>query len=263
MYKYLELMQTILDEGEQRGDRTGTGTLSLFGESLKFDLREGFPLLTTKKMYWKGIVHELIWFLNGGTNIKYLTDNNVHIWDEWAEPDGSVGPVYGKQWRQWNGFEDLDQIEQLLKDLVGNPTSRRHIVSAWNVEDLPLMGLPPCHLLFQCYVSQGQYLDLQMYQRSADYFLGVPFNIASYAALMHLIGQVTDLQPRKLKICFGDVHIYNNHIEQCKKQLSRLPMDLPRLEVDPADNFLRNLDFKDFCLTNYTYHPAIEAPISK
>lgn len=261
MRPYLQILRDILEYGERREDRTGTGTLSLFGYQTRFDLSEGFPLLTTKKMHVKSIVHELLWFLKGETNIRYLKENQVTIWDEWANADGELGPVYGYQWRKWGG-SGIDQIASVVEQIKKDPTSRRHIVSAWNVSDLPKMALQPCHVLFQFYVHRDGRLSCQMYQRSADVFLGVPFNIASYSLLTMMMAQVTGLKPGFFIHTFGDVHLYLNHIEQAKLQLSREPRALPIMKINPAVPSIFEFRYEDFQLENYDPHPAIKAPIA-
>lgn len=263
MQQYLDLLQHILDTGAQKTDRTGTGTRSVFGYQLRFDLQEGFPLVTTKKVHLKSIIHELLWFLSGETNIAYLKENGVRIWDEWADEHGELGPVYGKQWRSWEGKDGrvVDQISELITQIRKNPDSRRLIVSAWNVTDLPEMALMPCHTLFQFYVADGK-LSCQLYQRSADVFLGVPFNIASYALLTLMIAQVCDLQPGDFIHTFGDVHIYNNHIEQVNLQLTRRPFPLPAMKLNPVVKNIFDFKFDDFSLENYQAHPAIKAPVA-
>ena len=263
MQPYLNLLQHILDTGVQKHDRTGTGTISCFGYQMRFDLQKGFPLVTTKKVHTKSIIHELLWFLKGETNIKYLKENNVSIWDEWANAEGELGPVYGKQWRSWEGKEGkvVDQITDLVQQIKSNPDSRRLIVSAWNVTDLTEMALMPCHTLFQFYVADGK-LSCQLYQRSADVFLGVPFNIASYALLTMMIAQVCDLEVGDFVHTFGDVHIYNNHIDQVKLQLSRTPYPLPTMTLNPAIRNIFDFKFEDFKLENYQSHPAIKAPVA-
>lgn len=263
MRTYLNLLQHILDSGVKKTDRTGTGTLSVFGYQMRFNLADGFPLVTTKKCHLKSIIHELLWFLQGDTNVKYLNDNKVTIWDEWADANGNLGPVYGKQWRAWetaNG-EFIDQISQLISDIKTNPDSRRLIVSAWNVGQIPLMALPPCHSLFQFYVANGK-LSCQLYQRSADVFLGVPFNIASYALLMMMVAQVTNLQVGDFVHTLGDAHLYSNHIEQARTQLSRTPYALPIMQLNPAIDNIFDFTFDDFCLKNYNSHESIKAPIA-
>jgi thymidylate synthase len=276
MQNYLQLLQDILDKGTRKSDRTGTGTISHFGYQLRFDLAAGFPAVTTKKLHFKSIIHELLWFLQGGTNIRYLNDNGVTIWNEWATDEGELGPVYGAQWRNWiapNG-RHIDQITQLLADLKSKPDSRRHIVSAWNPALLPdesrspkenaamgLQALPPCHTMFQFHVADGR-LSCQMYQRSADVFLGVPFNIASYALLTLMIAQVTDLQPGDFVHTFGDVHIYLNHLDQVHTQLGRDPLPLPQMKLNPDCRNLFDFRYQDFELVNYDSHPGIRAPIA-
>ena len=263
MKQYLDLMQKVLDEGQEKSDRTGTGTLSIFGHQMKFDLSKGFPLVTTKKVHLKSIIHELIWFLQGSTNISYLKENGVSIWDEWADENGDLGPVYGAQWRSWpdgnNGT--IDQIENLINGINNNPDSRRHIVSAWNPALVDEMALPPCHSLFQFYVADGE-LSCQLYQRSADIFLGVPFNIASYALLTHMIAQVCNLKAGKFVHTLGDAHLYVNHLEQAKLQLSREVMGLPELKLSSNVNNIFDFKFEDIEIVNYESHPAISAPIA-
>lgn len=263
MQQYHQLLQHILEKGVQKSDRTGTGTISTFGYQMRFDLSEGLPLVTTKKVHLKSIIHELLWFLKGETNVAYLKENGVSIWDEWANEDGELGPVYGKQWRSWEGprGEVIDQISDVLAQIKTNPDSRRLIVSAWNVADLPKMALMPCHTLFQFYVAEGK-LSCQLYQRSADVFLGVPFNIASYALLTMMMAQVCDLQPGDFVHTFGDVHIYNNHLEQVRTQLSRQPFPLPTMKLNPAVKNIFDFTFQDFTLENYQSHPAIKAPVA-
>ena len=263
MKQYLNLMQDILDNGARKTDRTGTGTLSVFGRQLRFDLSEGFPLVTTKKLHLRSIIYELLWFLNGDTNIKYLKDNGVSIWDEWADENGELGPVYGSQWRSWpspNG-ESIDQITKVLNQIKSKPDSRRHIVSAWNPAEVDKMALPPCHTLFQFYVAEGK-LSCQLYQRSADYFLGVPFNIASYALLTHMVAQQCDLSPGEFIWTGGDVHLYTNHLEQAQTQLSRTPYALPQLRIARRPDSLFDYQFEDFEILNYHSHPGIKAPIA-
>jgi thymidylate synthase len=263
MQQYHQLLQHILDNGVHKSDRTGTGTLSWFGYQMRFDLQQGFPLVTTKKVHLKSIVHELLWFLKGATNIAYLKENGVSIWDEWADERGELGPVYGKQWRSWAGpdGEVTDQISDVIAQIKKNPDSRRLIVSAWNVADLPKMALMPCHTLFQFYVADGK-LSCQLYQRSADVFLGVPFNIASYALLTMMIAQVCDLLPGDFVHTFGDVHIYSNHLEQVKLQLSREPYPLPTMKLNPEVRNIFDFTYDDFKLENYQCHPAIKAPVA-
>lgn len=263
MRQYLDLMQEILDKGAQKTDRTGTGTLSVFGRQLRFDLSEGFPLVTTKKLHLRSIIYELLWFLKGDTNIKYLKDNGVSIWDEWADENGDLGPVYGSQWRSWPAPDGrkIDQITQVLNQIKTKPDSRRHIVSAWNPAEVDSMALPPCHALFQFYVADGK-LSCQLYQRSADYFLGVPFNIASYALLLHMVAQQCDLLPGEFVWTGGDVHLYSNHIEQAKLQLSREPFPLPQLNIKQKAPSLFEYQFEDFEMVNYQSHPSIKAPIA-
>ena len=263
MKQYLDLMQKVLDEGQEKSDRTGTGTLSIFGHQMRFDLSKGFPLVTTKKVHLKSIIHELIWFLQGSTNISYLKENGVSIWDEWADENGDLGPVYGAQWRSWpdgnNGT--IDQIENLINGINNNPDSRRHIVSAWNPALVDEMALPPCHSLFQFYVANGE-LSCQLYQRSADIFLGVPFNIASYALLTHMIAQVCNLKAGKFVHTLGDAHLYVNHLEQAKLQLSREVMGLPELKLNSNVDSIFDFKFEDIEIINYESHPAISAPIA-
>ena len=263
MQQYLDLLQHILDNGTEKTDRTGTGTRSCFGYQMRFDLQKGFPMVTTKKLHVKSIFYELLWFLKGDTNIKYLKENGVSIWDEWANEAGELGPVYGEQWRSWKGADGVvvDQITELIKQIKTTPDSRRLIVSAWNVAELPKMALMPCHTLFQFYVADGK-LSCQLYQRSADVFLGVPFNIASYALLTMMIAQVCDLEPGDFVHSFGDVHLYNNHIEQAKLQLTRTPFELPTLKINPAVKDIFGFDFSDFTIENYQCHPGIKAPVA-
>jgi thymidylate synthase len=263
MQQYHQLLQHILDHGVQKTDRTGTGTISCFGYQMRFDLQKGFPLVTTKKLHLKSIVYELLWFLKGETNIQYLTDHGVSIWNEWADENGELGPVYGKQWRSWEGAngETIDQITDLIQQIKKNPDSRRLIVSAWNVAELPKMALMPCHSLFQFYVADGK-LSCQLYQRSADVFLGVPFNIASYALLTMMVAQVCGLQCGDFVHSFGDVHLYNNHIEQAKLQLGRTPYELPAMKINPAVKDIFSFQFEDFTLENYQCHPHIKAPVA-
>lgn len=263
MQQYLQLLQHILDTGASKTDRTGTGTTSCFGYQMRFDLSEGFPLVTTKKLHVKSIIYELLWFLKGETNIAYLKEHGVKIWDEWADQNGELGPVYGKQWRSWEGADGkvIDQISDVVKQIKTNPDSRRMIVSAWNVSELPKMALMPCHTMFQFYVAGGK-LSCQLYQRSADVFLGVPFNIASYALLTMMMAQVTGLQPGDFIHSFGDVHIYSNHMEQVKLQLSRQPFPLPVMKLNPSVKDIFEFNFEDFTLENYQHHPAIKAPVA-
>lgn len=263
MQQYLDLLQHILDNGVHKSDRTGTGTISTFGYQMRFDLGDGFPLVTTKKVHLKSIIHELLWFLKGETNIAYLKEAGVSIWDEWADEAGELGPVYGKQWRSWQGSEGevVDQIADVISQIKKNPDSRRLIVSAWNVADLPKMALMPCHTLFQFYVV-GNKLSCQLYQRSADVFLGVPFNIASYALLTMMMAQVCDLEPGDFVHTFGDVHIYSNHLEQVKLQLSRTPFPLPAMKLNPDVKNIFDFKYEDFKLENYSSHPAIKAPVA-
>ena len=263
MRAYLDLMQHVLDHGTQKSDRTGTGTTSVFGYQMRFDLQEGFPLVTTKKCHLRSIIHELLWFLQGDTNIKYLKDNGVSIWDEWADENGNLGPVYGKQWRSWTAPDGrtIDQIKIAIDQIRNNPDSRRIIVSAWNVSDLDKMALAPCHAFFQFYVADGK-LSCQLYQRSADIFLGVPFNIASYALLTMMMAQVCDLQPGDFVHTFGDAHLYSNHMEQTREQLSREPRPLPTMKINPAVTDIFGFKFEDFTLEGYDPHPAIKAPVA-
>jgi thymidylate synthase len=265
MEQYLNLMQQILNEGVQKTDRTGTGTLSIFGYQMRFDLAKGFPLVTTKKVHLKSIIHELLWFLAGDTNVKYLNDNGVTIWDEWADENGDLGPVYGHQWRKWGSitsiYAGIDQIKEVVRTIKTNPDSRRMVISAWNVEDVPNMALAPCHCLFQFYVTDGK-LSCQLYQRSADVFLGVPFNIASYALLTMMMAQVCGLQPGDFIHTFGDAHLYLNHVEQAKQQLERECRGLPTMHINPEVKSIFDFKYEDFTLTDYFPHPAIKAPIS-
>jgi len=263
MQQYLRLLQHILDHGVAKSDRTGTGTRSCFGYQMRFDLQLGFPLVTTKKLHVKSIIHELLWFIKGDTNVKYLRDNGVSIWNEWADENGELGPVYGKQWRSWEGANGkvYDQLTDLIGQIRNNPDSRRMIISAWNVADLPDMALMPCHTMFQFYVAEGK-LSCQLYQRSADVFLGVPFNIASYALLTLMIAQVCDLKPGEFIHTFGDVHLYNNHIEQAMLQLDRTPFPLPVMRLNPAVRNIVDFRFEDFSLENYQFHPPIKAPVA-
>jgi thymidylate synthase len=263
MRQYLDLLRHILDTGTPKTDRTGTGTLSCFGYQMRFDLSAGFPLVTTKKLHLKSIIYELLWFLRGETNIRYLKEHGVSIWDEWADANGDLGPVYGKQWRSWEGADGqtVDQIKQLIDQIGRTPDSRRLIVSAWNVADLPKMALMPCHTIFQFYVADGK-LSCQLYQRSADSFLGVPFNIASYALLNLMVAQVCGLQPGEFIHTFGDVHLYNNHLEQAKLQLARTPYPLPVMRLNPEVKDIFGFRYEDFTLENYQSHPAITARVA-
>ena len=263
MKQYLDLMRHVRENGVFKDDRTGTGTYSVFGYQMRFDLSEGFPLVTTKKTFLKGIIHELLWFLSGSTNIKYLVDHDVHIWDEWADEHGELGPVYGSQWRSWPGPDGktIDQISRVVEDLKTNPDSRRHIVSAWNVAEVDEMALPPCHSLFQFYVADGR-LSCQLYQRSADIFLGVPFNIASYALLNMMIAQVVDLEVGDFVHTLGDAHLYSNHIEQADKQLLREPRSLPTIRINSEVKDILGFKISDFELLDYDPHPGIKAPIA-
>jgi thymidylate synthase len=263
MKQYLDLMQDILDNGAHKSDRTGTGTLSVFGRQMRFDLSKGFPLVTTKKLHLRSIIYELLWFLNGDTNIKYLNENGVTIWDEWADENGELGPVYGHQWRSWPAPDgkSIDQITQVLNQIRQKPDSRRHIVTAWNPSEVDKMALPPCHAMFQFYVADGK-LSCQLYQRSADFFLGVPFNIASYALLTHMFAQQCDLLPGDFVWTGGDVHLYTNHLDQAKLQLSREPYPLPTLNIRRKPDTIFDYRFEDFEIVNYQAHPAIKAPIA-
>jgi thymidylate synthase len=263
MRQYLDLLQHILDHGEPKRDRTGTGTLSVFGHQMRFDLGAGFPLVTTKKLHLKSIVHELLWFLNGDTNIGYLRDHGVRIWDEWADEQGDLGPIYGAQWRSWPApdGERIDQIARAVRQIREDPDSRRIVVSTWNVAELPKMALLPCHVLFQFYVSQGR-LSCQLYQRSADTFLGVPFNIASYALLTMMVAQVTDLAAGEFVHTFGDAHLYTNHLEQARLQLSREPRPLPTLQLNPDVRSIFGFTFEDFAVEGYDPHPHIKAKVA-
>ena len=263
MQNYLDLLQHILDNGTDKTDRTGTGTRSVFGYQLRYDLSKGFPLVTTKKVHLKSIIYELLWFLKGDTNVKYLNDNGVSIWDEWKDENGDLGPVYGAQWRSWKGADGkvIDQITEVIEQIKKNPDSRRLIVSAWNVAEIPNMALAPCHAMFQFYVADGK-LSLQLYQRSADVFLGVPFNIASYALLLMMVAQVCNLEVGDYVHTFGDVHIYNNHFEQVHKQLSRTPKALPAMKLNPEIKDIFDFDFEDFTLENYDPYPGIKAPVA-
>lgn len=274
MQQYLHLLQHIIDKGTDKSDRTGTGTRSVFGYQMRFNLADGFPMVTTKKCHLKSIIYELLWFLQGDTNTKYLNENKVTIWDEWADENGDLGPVYGKQWRSWQGADgvEVDQVKELIQQIKTNPDSRRLIISAWNVADLPKMKLMPCHCLFQFYTTpptasqkergvKGS-LSCQLYQRSADVFLGVPFNIASYALLTMMIAQVCDMESGEFVHSFGDVHLYNNHFEQAHLQLSRTPFPLPQMKINPAVKDIFDFKFEDFELCNYQSHPAIKAPVA-
>ncbi len=263
MQSYLDLVQTILDHGTRKTDRTGTGTLSIFGHQLRFDLGQSFPLVTTKKMHMRSIIYELLWFLAGDTNVRFLNENKVTIWDEWADAEGELGPIYGKQWRAWPTADGrtIDQISNVIEEIRRNPDSRRLVVSAWNVGELEKMALSPCHALFQFYVADGR-LSCQLYQRSADVFLGVPFNIASYALLTLMVAQVTGLEPGQFVHTFGDVHLYLNHIDQAREQLGRDPRPLPAIRLNPDVRSIFDFKFGDFTLENYDPHPAIKAPIA-
>ncbi len=263
MQQYLELLHHVMTHGVEKDDRTGTGTVSVFGYQMRFDLQNGFPLLTTKKLHLKSIIYELLWFLRGETNISYLHKNGISIWDEWADENGELGPVYGSQWRSWYAADgrSIDQISQLIDQLIKNPLSRRHIVSAWNVGELENMALPPCHTFFQFYVAQNK-LSCQLYQRSADVFLGVPFNIASYALLLQMVAKVTGHTVGEFVHTFGDVHLYNNHIEQAQEQLTRTPYGLPIMQINPDVNSIFNFVYEDFELLNYQCHEHISAPVA-
>lgn len=263
MRQYLDLMQHVLDHGTPKGDRTGTGTLAVFGHQMRFDLGRGFPLLTTKKLHLRSIIHELLWFLAGDTNVRYLQEHKVRIWDEWADADGELGPVYGHQWRSWPGPDGTthDQISQVVEAIRTNPDSRRHIVSAWNVAEVDSMALPPCHALFQFYVADGK-LSCQLYQRSADIFLGVPFNIASYALLTLMVAQVTGLAPGDFVHTLGDAHLYSNHLEQARLQLERDPRPLPRMQLDPGVRSIFDFRYEHFTLSGYDPHPHIKAAVA-
>ncbi|MBI4582575.1 MAG: thymidylate synthase [Planctomycetes bacterium] len=263
MRQYLELLQHILDHGAEKGDRTGTGTKSIFGWQMRFNLEDGFPLVTTKKVHLKSVVHELLWFLKGDTNIRYLKENGVSIWDEWADENGDLGPIYGRQWRSWAapGGRTIDQLAEVLRLIRAEPDSRRLVVSAWNVADLPRMKLPPCHVLFQFYVAGGR-LSCQLYQRSADVFLGVPFNIASYALLAHLVAQVSGLKPGDFVHTFGDAHLYLNHLEPARHQLAREPRPLPSLRLNPEVQDLFSFRYEDISVLDYHPHPAIPAKVA-
>ncbi|KML42432.1 MAG: thymidylate synthase [Bacillota bacterium] len=263
MKQYLDLCRHVLENGTKKEDRTGTGTISTFGYQMRFDLQEGFPLVTTKKLHLKSIIHELLWFLNGDTNVKYLQDNGVRIWNEWADEEGNLGPVYGHQWRSWTGADGntVDQITSLIEQIKTNPDSRRLIVNAWNVGEIEKMALPPCHCMFQFYAADGK-LSCQLYQRSADVFLGVPFNIASYALLTMMVAQVCDLEPGEFVHTFGDVHIYQNHLEQVNLQLSRDPRKLPKMKINPEVKDIFSFKFDDFQLEDYNPHPHIKGVVS-
>jgi len=263
MKQYLDLLRHVLDHGAEKSDRTGTGTLSVFGYQMRFDLADGFPLVTTKKLHLRSIIHELLWFLRGETNIRYLKENGVGIWDEWADANGELGPVYGRQWRSWAAADgrSIDQISWVIDEIKRNPDSRRLVVSAWNVADLPKMALQPCHTLFQFHVA-NQRLSCQLYQRSADIFLGVPFNIASYALLTQMVAQVCDLQPGDFVHTLGDAHLYSNHLEQAREQLTRTPLPLPRLQLNPAVRSIFDFRFEDIAVENYQSHKTIKAPIA-
>jgi thymidylate synthase len=263
MKQYLDLLQRILDEGTYKGDRTGTGTYSIFGHQMRFDLSEGFPVLTTKKLHLRSIIYELLWFLKGDSNIKYLKDNGVSIWDEWADENGDLGPVYGKQWRAWKTSDGtvIDQIQQVVEQIQKNPDSRRLIVSAWNVADVDKMKLPPCHVLFQFYVNNGE-ISCQLYQRSADVFLGVPFNIASYSLLLLMVAQVCNLKPKHFVHTFGDAHLYSNHIDQAKLQLTRTPKTLPVMLLNPEVKSIFDFKYEDFSLQNYNPDAHIKADVA-
>lgn len=263
MQQYLQLMQHVLDNGAKKQDRTGTGTLSVFGYQMRFDLTKGFPLVTTKKIHLKSIIHELLWFLKGDTHIGYLKENGVRIWDEWADENGNLGPVYGAQWRSWATKEghSVDQISQVVHQIKNNPDSRRHMVSAWNVGEIDQMALPPCHILFQFYVAEGK-LSCQLYQRSADIFLGVPFNIASYALFTMMVAQVCGLQPGEFIHTFGDAHLYSNHLDQARLQLTREPRPLPQMQLNPEIDNILDFTYNDFTLLQYDPHPHIKAKVA-
>jgi len=263
MQQYTDLLKHVLDNGTKKEDRTGTGTKSVFGYQMRFDLADGFPVITTKKLHLKSIIHELLWFLKGSTNVKYLQENGVRIWNEWADEDGELGPIYGYQWRSWPDYKggNIDQISQVIESIKNNPNSRRHIVSAWNVGAIDDMNLPPCHILFQFYVADGK-LSCQLYQRSADIFLGVPFNIASYALLLQMVAQVTGLEPGTFVHTLGDAHIYLNHIEQSKLQVSRTPYKLPTMKMNPDVKNIFDFKYEDFELVGYESHPHIKGAIS-
>ena len=263
MQLYLDFLRRILAEGEQNGDRTGTGTISVFGHQMRFDLSDGFPAVTTKKVHWPSVIHELLWFLSGDTNVSYLQENKVRIWNEWADEDGNLGPVYGKQWRKWEAEDGtvIDQIENAIDLIKNNPNSRRIIVSAWNVGDLDEMALMPCHAFFQFYVNDGK-LSCQLYQRSADAFLGVPFNISSYSLLTYMMAQVCDLAPGEFVWTGGDCHLYLNHLEQARQQIGRVPLELPTLILDPNVKSIDDFSFESIEIVDYNHHPHISAPIS-
>ena len=263
MLQYLDLLRHILEHGVEKSDRTGTGTLSVFGYQMRFDLAQGFPALTTKKLHLRSIIHELLWFLSGSTNVAYLREHGVTIWDEWADENGELGPVYGKQWRSWPAPDggSIDQISKVVEQIRRNPDSRRHIVSAWNAAEVDEMKLPPCHTLFQFWVAEGR-LSCQLYQRSADVFLGVPFNIASYALLTMMVARATDLEPAEFVHTLGDAHLYLNHLEQARLQLTREPRPLPRMEINPDVKSLFDYEYEDFRLVGYDPHPSIKAPIA-
>lgn len=263
MRQYLDLVQHVLDDGTEKGDRTGTGTLSVFGYQMRFDLNAGFPLVTTKKIHLKSVIYELLWFLQGSTNIQYLQENGVRIWNEWADEHGELGPVYGAQWRSWPAADGrlIDQISRVIEQIRLNPDSRRLIVSAWNVGELDKMALPPCHALFQFYIADGR-LSCQLYQRSADIFLGVPFNIASYALLALMVAQVCELKPGEFIHTLGDAHLYSNHLDQARLQLSRIPYPLPKMVINPAVKSIDNFNYQDFKLVGYQSHPHIKAEIA-
>jgi thymidylate synthase len=263
MQIYLDLLRRVLDEGVRKGDRTGTGTVSVFGHQMRFRLGDGFPMVTTKRLHWKSIAHELLWFLSGETNVAYLRDHGVTIWDEWADAAGELGPVYGKQWRRWEsgGGRPIDQMAWVVDEIWKNPDSRRLVVSAWNPGDIPQMALAPCHCLFQFNVAEGR-LSCQLYQRSADVFLGLPFNIASYALLTHMVAQVTDLTAGDLVVTLGDAHLYQNHLDQAREQLGRTPRPLPRLKLNPAVRSLFDFCYEDVAIEGYAPYPAIKAPVA-
>jgi len=261
MQEYLDLLEKVKNSGKPKGDRTGTGTISVFGHQMRFNLEDSFPLLTTKKIHFKSVAYELLWFLKGDTNINYLKENGVSIWDEWADENGDLGPVYGKQWRKWEGKNNIhDQITEVIKQIKDNPDSRRHIVSAWNVADIPSMALAPCHILFQFYVQDGK-LSCQLYQRSADIFLGVPFNIASYALLTHMIANICDLKVGEFVHTLGDAHLYTNHLGQAEEQLSRKPLDPPQIIIKDKGS-IDDYEFEDFEIVNYQFHPHIPAKVA-